>query len=235
MKSLLCCCPVFPVCLQASISLLHGAYPSYFLLYVLGFVMKVDLTSAVETAKSECLNESGDHTFSDALHSGGGYLESECDEQVLVLVGECVLCHIVQFSAMCGMCLSLCAVQCYVFVTVCSSVLCVCHCVQFSAMCLSLCAVQCYVFVTVCSSVLCVCHCVQFSAMCLSLCAVQCYVFVTVCSSVLCVCHCVQFSAMCLSLCAVQCYVFVTVCSSVLCVACVCHCVILQQVVYTSK
>lgn len=41
---------------------------------------------SIDEQKSECLNEADNHTFSSALHGGGGYLESECDEQVRVFV-----------------------------------------------------------------------------------------------------------------------------------------------------
>lgn len=32
----------------------------------------------------ECLNESDDHTFEHCLTSEGGYLESDCDEQLIM-------------------------------------------------------------------------------------------------------------------------------------------------------
>lgn len=45
-----------------------------------------DLFSFIETPKCECLNESDDHTFQHCLKKGGGYLESDCDEQLLLTV-----------------------------------------------------------------------------------------------------------------------------------------------------
>ncbi|GAU94398.1 hypothetical protein RvY_06178 [Ramazzottius varieornatus] len=42
-----------------------------------------DLTTAVDKSKSECLNEADDHTFQN-LFQDTGYLESDCDEQLLL-------------------------------------------------------------------------------------------------------------------------------------------------------
>ena len=43
----------------------------------------MDLLSVINKGGCECLNESDDHTFNNALASGPGYLESDADEQVL--------------------------------------------------------------------------------------------------------------------------------------------------------
>ncbi|XP_065184627.1 thioredoxin-like protein 1 [Sycon ciliatum] len=46
----------------------------------------IDLVEMVDKEKSECLNESDDHRFTTAMHSGGGYLQSECDEQLIIFI-----------------------------------------------------------------------------------------------------------------------------------------------------
>ena len=42
----------------------------------------MDLASMLNKSGCECLNESDDHTLEHALNPKGGYLESDCDEQV---------------------------------------------------------------------------------------------------------------------------------------------------------
>jgi len=42
----------------------------------------MDLSSFINKAHCECLNESDDHTLAGALTSQEGFLESDCDEQV---------------------------------------------------------------------------------------------------------------------------------------------------------
>jgi len=44
----------------------------------------MDLTSFVDKRGSECLNESDDHPYIHCLTPGGGYLESDCDEQLIL-------------------------------------------------------------------------------------------------------------------------------------------------------
>jgi len=44
----------------------------------------MDLSSFLEKNGCECLNESDDHPYTHALQSGGGYLESDCDEQLIL-------------------------------------------------------------------------------------------------------------------------------------------------------
>ena len=46
----------------------------------------MDLNSTIMKAGCECLNESDDHTLEHALTTKGGYLESDCDEQVGAIV-----------------------------------------------------------------------------------------------------------------------------------------------------
>ena len=45
-------------------------------------VSQMDLSTLINKSGSECLNESDDHPLTHALTSKGGYLESDCDEQV---------------------------------------------------------------------------------------------------------------------------------------------------------
>jgi len=47
----------------------------------------MDLSTFINKAASECLNESDDHTYEHALTSKGGYLESDCDEQLIINLG----------------------------------------------------------------------------------------------------------------------------------------------------
>lgn len=44
----------------------------------------MDITSFLDKSKSECLNESDDHPYAHCLTGGGGYLESDCDEQLIL-------------------------------------------------------------------------------------------------------------------------------------------------------
>jgi hypothetical protein len=44
--------------------------------------LQMDLSTFIHKQQCECLNESDDHPFAHCLTSGGGYLESDCDEQV---------------------------------------------------------------------------------------------------------------------------------------------------------
>ncbi|XP_005111329.1 thioredoxin-like protein 1 isoform X1 [Aplysia californica] len=47
----------------------------------------MELTSLINKAESECLNEADDHTLEHALDPKGGYLESDCDEQLMINLG----------------------------------------------------------------------------------------------------------------------------------------------------
>lgn len=60
----------------------------------------MDLTSFIEKAGSECLNESDDHPFGHCLKSGG-YLQSDCDEQLILAVtfNQAVKIHSIKFKA----------------------------------------------------------------------------------------------------------------------------------------
>ncbi|XP_062607510.1 thioredoxin-like protein 1 [Saccostrea cucullata] len=44
----------------------------------------MDLSSLINKSGCECLNESDEHPLSHALTTKGGYLESDCDEQLLI-------------------------------------------------------------------------------------------------------------------------------------------------------
>lgn len=44
----------------------------------------MDLVSFIHKSGCECLNESDDHPFTNCLQSGASYLESDCDEQLII-------------------------------------------------------------------------------------------------------------------------------------------------------
>ena len=44
----------------------------------------MDLATFIDKSRSECLNEDDDHPYSHCLSSGGGYLGSDCDEQLIL-------------------------------------------------------------------------------------------------------------------------------------------------------
>ena len=61
----------------------------------------MDLGTFINSKGCECLNESDEHTLEHALSSKGGYLESDCDEQVSRAITEAylikmVVIHVVQ-------------------------------------------------------------------------------------------------------------------------------------------
>ena len=45
---------------------------------------QVDLGKFLNKPGCECLNEADDHPYAHALNSGGGFLESDCDEQLIL-------------------------------------------------------------------------------------------------------------------------------------------------------
>lgn len=47
----------------------------------------IDLITFINKSCCECLNESDDHTFAKCLTSGSEYLESDCDEQLIISIG----------------------------------------------------------------------------------------------------------------------------------------------------
>lgn len=59
----------------------------------------MDLTSFIQKADSECLNEADDHPFAHCLTSGG-YLQSDCDEQLILSItfNQVVKIHSIKFK-----------------------------------------------------------------------------------------------------------------------------------------
>lgn len=45
---------------------------------------QMDLSPFISKSQCECLNESDDHPLPDCLASGGGFLQSDCDEQLII-------------------------------------------------------------------------------------------------------------------------------------------------------
>lgn len=48
----------------------------------------MDLAPFIMKAQCECLNESDDHPLVHALQAGGGVLQSDCDEQVSLIINK---------------------------------------------------------------------------------------------------------------------------------------------------
>ena len=48
------------------------------------FFLQMDLSSFLDKKLCECLNEDDDHPYAHCLTSGGGYLASDCDEQLIL-------------------------------------------------------------------------------------------------------------------------------------------------------
>lgn len=46
----------------------------------------MDLGTFITKNECECLNEADNHPLAHCLTSGGGYLESDCDEQLIINV-----------------------------------------------------------------------------------------------------------------------------------------------------
>lgn len=46
----------------------------------------MDLSPFILKAQCECLNESDDHPFADCLKAEGGFLQSDCDEQLIISI-----------------------------------------------------------------------------------------------------------------------------------------------------
>uniref|UniRef100_T1J4J0 PITH domain-containing protein n=1 Tax=Strigamia maritima TaxID=126957 RepID=T1J4J0_STRMM len=51
-----------------------------------GVVGHMDLITFITKSECECLNESDDHGFADCLNDDGRYLESDCDEQMIMFI-----------------------------------------------------------------------------------------------------------------------------------------------------
>jgi len=61
----------------------------------------MDLLSMIMQSGCECLNESDDHVLAHALTSKGGYLESDCDEQLIISLSfnQAVKLHSLKITA----------------------------------------------------------------------------------------------------------------------------------------
>lgn len=61
----------------------------------------VDLVSFIAKSSCECLNDADDHPFVNSLSTSGGYLESDCDEQLIMSYGfnQAVKLHSLKISA----------------------------------------------------------------------------------------------------------------------------------------
>lgn len=61
----------------------------------------MDLASMINNAGCECLNESDDHTLLHALNPKGGFLESDCDEQLIMSIAfnQAVKLHSLKINA----------------------------------------------------------------------------------------------------------------------------------------
>ncbi|KAK7096274.1 thioredoxin-like protein 1 [Littorina saxatilis] len=61
----------------------------------------MDMSSMISKAQCECLNESDDHPLAHALTTKGGFLESDCDEQLIINIGfnQAVKIHSMRFQA----------------------------------------------------------------------------------------------------------------------------------------
>merc|ERR1719422_1086228 len=61
----------------------------------------MDLSTFIDKAQSECLNEDDDHPYTHCLTSGGGFLQSDCDEQLILAVAfnQGVKIHSVKLKA----------------------------------------------------------------------------------------------------------------------------------------
>ena len=61
----------------------------------------VDLFSYIDESKSECLNEDDDHPYGHCLTEEGGYLQSDCDEQLILSLAfnQMVKIHSIKIKA----------------------------------------------------------------------------------------------------------------------------------------
>ncbi|XP_044264016.1 thioredoxin-like protein 1 [Tribolium madens] len=61
----------------------------------------MDLQPFIMKAQCECLNESDEHSLEHCLNSGGGYLQSDCDEQLIISIAfnQAVKIHSLKIKA----------------------------------------------------------------------------------------------------------------------------------------
>ncbi|KAL3285493.1 hypothetical protein HHI36_000025 [Cryptolaemus montrouzieri] len=61
----------------------------------------MDLQPFITKAQCECLNESDEHTLEHGLTSGGGFLQSDCDEQLIISIAfnQAVKIHSIKIKA----------------------------------------------------------------------------------------------------------------------------------------
>ncbi|XP_033213515.1 thioredoxin-like protein 1 isoform X2 [Belonocnema kinseyi] len=61
----------------------------------------MDLSTFITKAQCECLNESDEHSFVQSLTPDGGYLESDCDDQLIISItfNQAVKVHSLKFKA----------------------------------------------------------------------------------------------------------------------------------------
>lgn len=66
-----------------------------------GIAGHMDLSPFITKGQCECLNESDEHPFAHALTSGGGFLQSDCDEQLIISIAfnQAVKIHSVRIKA----------------------------------------------------------------------------------------------------------------------------------------
>ena len=64
------------------ITMLFGPHVGMMITMYYAVSHQIDLSSMISKNGCECLNEADDHPLAHALTSKGGYLQSDCDEQV---------------------------------------------------------------------------------------------------------------------------------------------------------
>lgn len=65
------------------------------------FPIQMELNTFISKNECECMNESDDHPMQHCLTSGGGYLQSDCDEQLILSItfNQAVKIHSIMFKA----------------------------------------------------------------------------------------------------------------------------------------
>lgn len=67
----------------------------------ISFSLQMELNTFISKQECECLNEADDHCLNHCLTSNGGYLQSDCDEQLILSVtfNQLVKIHSLKFKA----------------------------------------------------------------------------------------------------------------------------------------